>query len=59
MTVHSGKYEYLKDSYRALTKYAEENGIELDGAAIEIYKNSMMESKNPMDWKTLIAFPLK
>lgn len=59
MVVHNGKYEFLKESYAVLMKYAAEEQIELEGAAIEIYKKSMMESKNPMDWETVIAFPLK
>ena len=58
-TVHSGKYEYLKDSYGNLTEYAEETGLELTGGAFEIYKKTMMESPNPIDWKTVIAYPIK
>lgn len=59
ITVHSGEYEFLKDSYDALSKYAEDEGLKLTGGAFEIYKKTMMESPNPFDWKTVIAYPLK
>lgn len=59
ITVHSGKYEYLADSYGALSRYAEEKGLDMTGGALEIYKKTMMESTNPFDWKTVIAYPLK
>ncbi len=59
MLPHYGKYDYLKDSYETLTKYTEENGMKLTGGAFELYKTTMMESDNPMDWLTVIAFPLK
>ncbi|MEX0985838.1 MAG: SRPBCC family protein [Bacteroidales bacterium] len=58
-TTHYGKYEYLEESYQALTDYVEENDIEVTGEAFEVFLNTMDESENPMDWKTMIAFPIK
>ncbi len=57
--MHFGKYDYFKESYDALTGYIAENNIEVNGEAFEVYLTSMMESSNPMDWKTMIAFPIK
>lgn len=59
ITVHSGKYENLIDTYATLSKYVEENEIEVSGAALEVYLKTMMESTNPFDWKTKVAYPLK
>lgn len=56
---HYGKYEYFPESYGALTAYAAANDLELSGEAFEVYLATMMESPNPMEWKTMIAFPLK
>jgi effector-binding domain-containing protein len=57
--IHYGKYEYFKESYEALESYVMENDIKVSGGAFEIYLKTMMESKNPMEWQTLIAFPIK
>ncbi len=59
IVIHTGKYDYLKNSYDALSEYALENEIELTGSAFEVYTKTMMETENIMEWKTLIAFPLK
>ncbi len=56
---HTGMYEYMSDSYSALSAYVDANNLAVTGEAFEIYITSMMESPNPMDWKTMIAFPLK
>lgn len=56
---HTGSYAYLPESYEALTSYAAANDLELTGEAFEVYLVPMMESPNPMEWKTMIAFPLK
>lgn len=59
MSLHTGKYDFLKESYNALGKYMEDNNIEVTGGAFEVYNKTMVETDNPMEWKTLIAFPLK
>lgn len=56
---HYGKYEYFPESYGKLSAYAAAHDLEVSGEAFEVYMVSMMESPNPMDWKTMIAFPLK
>jgi len=59
VAMHQGEYQYFRDSYAKMSTYIEENGIEITGEAFEIYHVTQMESDNPMDWKTLIGFPLK
>ena len=56
---HIGKYDYFKDTYDALDKYVTENNFEVRGDAFEVYLKTMMESQNPMEWRTMVAFPLK
>lgn len=57
--LHIGEYEGLSDSYTKLTDYAKQNDIAVTGEAFEIYLKGMMASENPMDWETLILFPIK
>jgi len=54
-----GDYTYFRESYDALAGYIEENNLEVTGEAFEVYLKTMMDSSNPMDWITMIAFPLK
>ena len=56
---HYGKYDYFRQSYDALGEYIMENELEVTGEAYEVYLRSMMDSQNPMEWETMIAFPLK
>ena len=54
-----GEYQYISETYEALQKYVSEKGLEITGEAFEVYATTMMDSEDPMDWKTMIAFPLK
>lgn len=56
---HYGKYDYFRESYDAIGKFIMDNNLEVTGEAFEVYINGAMESENPMDWETMIAFPLK
>ncbi|MDA3822711.1 MAG: SRPBCC family protein [Bacteroidales bacterium] len=56
---HIGEYAYFKESYDTMGRYIMENELEVTGEAYEVYLKTMMDSKNPMDWVTVIAFPLK
>jgi len=55
---HYGDYEYFSETYEKMEQYIMENDIAVTGEAFEVYITSMMESPNPMNWKTMIAFPL-
>ncbi|MFC2090204.1 GyrI-like domain-containing protein [Bacteroidota bacterium] len=56
---HTGQYDYFQESYAAMQSYITEKNIEVTGEAFEVYLTTMMDSQNPMEWKTMIAFPLK
>jgi effector-binding domain-containing protein len=55
---HYGEYNYFNESYETISRYIEENSLKVTGEAFEVYLKTMMDSNNPMDWETIIAFPL-
>jgi effector-binding domain-containing protein len=59
VAMHYGSYDYFMETYEALEKYAENNGLETKGESFEIYHSTRMDSENPMDWRTLVGYPLK
>lgn len=59
VATHQGDYQYFNESYAVLDDYIKENGLEVTGEAFELYMTTMMDSTDPMDWETRIAFPLK
>jgi len=56
---HTGAYEKFGDSYAKLMKYIEDNNIETEDIAIEIYLVGPMQEPDPNKYETLIAFPVK
>lgn len=57
--MHYGKYEYLNETYDSLAAYVAVHNIDVTGEAYEIYLKSMNDTKNPMEWQTLVAFTIK
>lgn len=56
---HTGKYEYLASSYEALSEYVAANQLKVTGEAFEVFLLTPTDAANPMQWKTMIAYPLK
>lgn len=59
VAMHYGSYEKLMETYTRMEQYIEENGLEAQQVAFEIYHSTQMDSDNPMQWRTLVGFPLK
>ncbi|MCE1246826.1 MAG: GyrI-like domain-containing protein [Firmicutes bacterium] len=56
--IHTGPYTELEEAYGKLMKWAEDQGVELEGAGYELYFNSPAEVP-PDQLKTEILFPIK
>jgi effector-binding domain-containing protein len=56
--LHRGHYQELDRSYRALTAFAEREGLTTDGPPREIYVTSPDEVPDPAHWITEVQFPI-
>ena len=55
---HKGSYENLRDSYKILLKYIEENDYEIIDNVRECYIDGCWNKENPDDYLTEIQFPV-
>lgn len=56
--VHTGSYDGLGETYVALEKWMEENGVKPGGAPWESYLTDPGEVPNPAEWQTAIYWPI-
>lgn len=58
MAVHGGLYDALPDTYAALERWIESNGLRAGEAPWESYITSPAEHTDPADWRTEVYWPL-
>jgi effector-binding domain-containing protein len=56
--VHTGPYDGLKEAYRALSQWIQEQGHQMAGVAYEVYVDDPRDTP-PEQLRTRILFPLK
>ena len=59
VTTHLGGYSGLSDAYGALTRWIEENGLEIQDSPYEVYVRNRFDRIPPEEWETRIYFPVK
>ena len=57
VAIHEGPYTDLGESYAAIERWMEANGVKPAGAAWESYITDPAEHPNPADWRTEIFWP--
>jgi AraC family transcriptional regulator len=58
VAVHGGSYETLSESYAAVERWIEENGLQPAGAPWEWYVTDPAEYPDPKDWRTEVYWPV-
>ena len=56
---HMGAYEQLGQTWSALMKWVEEEGLQAAGAPWEVYVTDPGEEPDPSKWRTDIFFPIR
>jgi AraC-like DNA-binding protein/effector-binding domain-containing protein len=56
--IHAGPYEQLPETYAAIEKWMEANGVRPGGAPWESYVTDPAEHPDPSDWRTEVYWPL-
>jgi len=56
--VHGGPYEQLSESYAAIERWMEQNGLAPGGAPWEYYVTDPAAHPDPADWRTEIFWPV-
>jgi AraC family transcriptional regulator len=58
VAVHAGPYEDLGETYAALERWIEANGLRTTGAPWEAYLTDPGEQPDPADWRTEVCWPV-
>ncbi len=58
VAVHAGPYEQLPDTYSAIERWIEENGLQTAGAPWESYLTDPTDYPDPADWRTEVTWPV-
>jgi AraC family transcriptional regulator len=56
--IHAGPYEQLPETYAAIEKWMDANGVRPGGAPWESYVTDPAQHPDPSDWKTEVYWPL-
>jgi AraC family transcriptional regulator len=56
--IHAGPYEQLPETYAAIEKWMEANGVRAGGAPWESYVTDPAGHPDPADWRTEVYWPL-
>lgn len=56
--VHVGSYEQLPESNAAIEQWIEDNGLQVNGPAWEVYVTDPAEHPDPSDWRTEVYWPI-
>ncbi len=56
--IHAGPYEQLPETYAAIEKWMESNGISAAGAPWESYVTDPGQYPDPKDWRTEVYWPI-
>lgn len=58
VAVHAGPYDQLSETYAALERWIETNGLRTAGAPWESYVTDPGEHPDPADWRTEVFWPV-
>lgn len=58
VAVHGGPYEQLAETYAAMERWMEQNGLSPAGAAWEWYVTDPADHPDPADWRTEVYWPV-
>lgn len=58
VTMHVGPYDRLGETHAAVEAFLKEEGLELDGAAREVYITDPGEVEDPEEWQTEVIWPV-
>ena len=58
VAVHAGPYDQLGETYAALERWIEANGLRTAGAPWESYITDPTDHPDPADWRTEIYWPV-
>lgn len=58
VAMHAGHYEQLTQTYAAIERWMEEQGLQKGGAPWESYVTDPAEHPDPADWRTLVYWPI-
>jgi AraC family transcriptional regulator len=58
VAVHGGPYDQLSESYAAMERWMEQNGLRPGGAPWESYVTDPAEHPDPADWRTEVYWPV-
>ena len=58
VAVHAGPYDQLAETYAAMERWMEQNGLRPGAAAWEHYVTDPAEHPDPADWRTEIYWPV-
>jgi AraC family transcriptional regulator len=58
IALHAGPYDQLPETYAALERWMEANGVKPGAAPWEWYVNDPGEFPDPKDWRTEVHWPL-
>ena len=56
---HFGHFKTVQITYDAAQKYIEENNLEMDGIAFQMYVTDPMKEPDQSKWETKVYFPIK
>jgi AraC family transcriptional regulator len=58
VAVHAGPYETLSDTYAAMERWIEAQGLKVAGRPWESYITDPAQHPDPQDWRTEVCWPL-
>lgn len=58
VAMHAGPYEQLTETYAAIERWMEEQGLQKDGAPWESYVADPADHPDAADWRTLVYWPI-
>ena len=56
--IHAGLYDQLPETYAAIEKWMQANGVRAGGAPWESYLTDPTQHPDPADWRTEVYWPL-
>lgn len=59
VAMHAGPYDQLSETYAALERWIEANGLRTAGAPWESYITDPAEHPDPGDWRTEVYWPVR
>ncbi len=58
VAVHAGPYDQLKDTYAAVERWIQDEGLAVAGPPWEVYVTDPGDHPNPIDWRTEVYWPI-